>query len=358
MIAMREKWIDGIKGLSICAIILTHCGFYELPGRIGTLCSSGQLFVSVFFIISSYLAFQSYSRHITKSPSPFKWIIRKFILIIPIYFIALALGTVLGGHPFWLGEERIVSPLNILTHITFLSGLFPHYCNSIIGVEWYIGVLALFYLFTPLLYRWLTSAGKAFLTFVLSSVFLSLFILIASRYIPEVDGHIYRAFINRFSFITELPVLLLGICLFHIESNERNCESYLKSPATRLALLLLGFILLAGEVLGKNALYRIPSISLQGFAFFCIICFVMTQHTRLIENPLFLFLGKHTYPLYLFHYPLILLYERFVPNKTESLWVSLSIKYIIILCITAVLSFFLIRYIQNPLQKRVNRLVE
>ena len=60
---MKESWIDALKGIGICMVVMPHCELYKLPNKFGMLCSFGQYGVGLFFILSAYLSFVSFERY-------------------------------------------------------------------------------------------------------------------------------------------------------------------------------------------------------------------------------------------------------------------------------------------------------
>ena len=89
----------------------------------------------------------------------------------PLYYIAIIIGLyVYGfGSRYYLGSHNGISILNIVFHFFFLHGLSPYYVNSIIGVEWYIGVLFILYLISPFIYNKIKSLENAVFLFGVST---------------------------------------------------------------------------------------------------------------------------------------------------------------------------------------------
>ena len=170
----RINWINGLKGILCLFIILTHCpvilgmkqnSFIKIVG-------SGSRSVQFFFVISSFLIFLSLNNRFKDNKitikSSLKWIIEKMIILLPLYYITLI--TYLSTNTFskyWLGGHDNVSILNIISHFLLLHGFNPYYINSIIGVEWYIGVLVIFYMIAPFLYNKIKSLKNAVLLFAI-----------------------------------------------------------------------------------------------------------------------------------------------------------------------------------------------
>ena len=345
---MRETWIDSLKGLSILAIILTHSGFYDLPTKWGQLFSAGQNFVAVFFILSAFLSFKSFGSFTSEGHTSIQWIFKRFILLSPVYFLAPLIGIALGGAPFWLGKEGHITTWNVFAHLFYLSGLFPHYCNSILGVEWYIGVLALFYLLVPFFFKYINTLEKALLAFLFASIVSSIFSSTISSHLPSQDPHILSSFTYKFCFICQLPTLLLGVLLYHFSTrfklHEKRRIAYLS-----ISLIIIATLLVYGCIIDHNYIYKIPKNTLYGTGFLCFILFCFIYHPRFIENQALAFFGKLSLPIYLFHYFIIHLYDRIVTWNTGVQWVDLLLKYFFVISITTFISILIHHAIQKPL---------
>lgn len=61
---------------------------------------------------------------------------------------------------YYLGTLPDVSWLNVLCNLFFIHGFYPYYTNSI-NANWFMGVLAVFYLLAPFMYRIINSLERA-----------------------------------------------------------------------------------------------------------------------------------------------------------------------------------------------------
>lgn len=121
----------------------------------------------LFFIISAYLTWYSLSKHGVKWSEFYR---KRFIRIAPIFYVALVLAALVP-------ELKSVSICNWISHFLFLNGLNPLWTNSIMGMDWYIADLALFYMLVPLLRKMMNNLRSSLIAFIGSAV-ISSFILI------------------------------------------------------------------------------------------------------------------------------------------------------------------------------------
>lgn len=349
----KENWIDVLKGMAICMIIMTHCGLYELPGKIGRLFTFGRC-SELFFMLSSYMSFMSYNRFFKGDAkvNGVKWIFRKLLRLLPLYYLAIVFSLIFGGNAYWLGSFGKVSVWNVLAHLTLTHGFFPHYSNSIIGVEWYLGVLVIFYLFVPLLYKYVNSFEKTCFFLIVLVLVISIINPCLIKMCPIHDSYIYVNVINRFSIWAQMPVLLLGLCFYHLrpfvkkEAEKRKGYRWLS-----ISLLLISAILLCGQTLAKNHLYRITDVTLTGLCFFIL----MTGVSEL-KNPdrgLFQFFGMYCYGLFLFHYPVMHCVDLFYP-KAENAF-GMVVRFVLVFVCTLMLTIVLTKYVDKPIQRVVKK---
>lgn len=339
----REKWIDGLKGLAILHIILVHCwGNDELPLLMRLYIKSGQYWVQLFFLISIFLMFRSLESFWgkEKKSSIIHWYSHKFINLIPLYYLAIILyGTILGGN-VWKGNDETITVWNYLSHFAFLHGLFPKYSNSILYVEWYLGVLALAIILAPLLFRIIDTPSKAMATALISPIACFGMNRLLHRLFAHIETNhdVIEAYIDTFSIIDHIPTISLGILLYYVirsgkdEIAAENCWI-----ASGVFIFLLTYI--SGEILETNNCLGIMKTTRWGIFFIGLVLFQKTFKIKFITNPFFVFLGKISYSLYLFHYFMIIIYNRYV--HIEDPYLDFGTRYLIIVTISVAIGIVL-----------------
>lgn len=93
----------------------------------------------------------------------------------PLFYVAVVVAVLIPT--FRLFD---ISIGNYVSHALFVNGLNPLWYNSIIGVEWYIADLALFYIMTPILWKMITGL-KPGIIFLCLSIALSSASLVISN---------------------------------------------------------------------------------------------------------------------------------------------------------------------------------
>ena len=147
----RERYLDLLKGLAILFVILVHFNIAcHCPvGIISKLTTIGARSPQLFFIISSFLIYRSC---FGKDIDLWRFWKKRWIRLAPLYYAALVLFIL-----FFKREMIVTDPLNIISHFLFLHGFNPHWIYGVIGVDWYVADIAIFYLIAPFLLRVVTN---------------------------------------------------------------------------------------------------------------------------------------------------------------------------------------------------------
>ena len=203
-----------------------------MPSILGKIGHIGKNGVQLFFLLSAYLTFKSYAHYICEVDNTIKnnviWFMNKLIRLLPMYYLVL----IICGVYFSFTDENYLSIGNVLTHITFTFGFFPRYCNTIIGVEWYIGTLVIFYMFLPFLFKLISSFEKSLMWVILGGYICYTLSFMGEKLIEVLgrgNDYDYVSYFGRFWIVKQLPILLLGIMMYYLfESKILNQIKYKK----------------------------------------------------------------------------------------------------------------------------------
>ena len=131
----------------------------------------------------------------------------------PLYYVGMIVHLlVLDGSSYWLGSLPGVSALNILSHVLFLHGFYPYFCNSILNVEWYIGVLAMLYIIAPLLHKYIKGLHQAVCVFLITLV-LGNYLPLLENYSLIPDKYVWGNFVGNFNILAQAPAINFGVVL-------------------------------------------------------------------------------------------------------------------------------------------------
>lgn len=340
--------IDGLRAFAVIPVILFHFGLSWLPG--------GFIGVDVFFVISGFLITTILLKEYDKgvfSLSNF-WV-RRIKRILPVLVIVVIATLLVSRHVlyapdiYYLGQQGIASLLSYANISQWLTaGDYWGFAaeNSPLLHTWSLSVEEQFYLVFPLFIfitlkyfrKWL-----AHLVFALCVLSFLLFVY-GSEHHPDATFYL-------------LPTRAweLGVGAFLAIVLYRNPEFFKTKQLPTLQLLsLLGFVaVLASYFLidGKTGLSPFMIFSVVGAAF--IIAFANTRNTlvnKLLTIPAIVYIGKISYSLYLWHWPVLVLSKN-LSLKTETVYSNYWLMGLIFLL--SVISYHLIEKPTKNTQKTV-----
>ena len=304
-------WIDSLKGLAILMVIAVHIGIGEVDSPIRQYTNNGMYGVQIFFVISGYLTMKSYHRHIQHGDMAISaWLKRKLCRLIPGFYIACLFYTlVFDGIPYYLGEENGVSLLNFLAHITFTFALIPHYINSIIGVEWYLGLLVVYYVFVAVLGNRFVGIRKSIWLFILATLlykFPHMLIYFLPKDLP--DWYLYEIFLSKFNPFSQGVFFAAGVLLSEFKLARIN-DKFIDSMMKRRMLILLAITLL---LLTTFNIIHSKHDLLYGLFAFVVILVNLEPGVSWGNNKFLAKFGKLSYEIYLSHFMIILLFNQWL----------------------------------------------
>lgn len=296
---MDSKCINSFKGIGILGVVLVHCGLGVGEGALASIVSSGARGVQLLFIINAYLIFCSLERIEFNRNQLMKWYIRKYVRLVPLYWFFTILHLIVFGlgERYYLGTLSRISLQNILCNLLFLHGFHPYYINSI-NVNWFMADLAIFYLFAPLLYKWIDSLEKsvlALLVFAPSGYLLYHFAL--GWNVLGINA-IWTDYVTILSFPAEFPIILLGIFSYYMIKESYKWKN--KGVISAMTLIFALFCMIS-LIMGKAYFKVFNNIFSFGVLFTVIFIGQAQYSVKLIKNSLFSLFGKHSYGIYLSH---------------------------------------------------------
>ena len=246
-----------------------------------------------------------------------------------------------------MGNQDHITKFNILSHVFLIHGFFPGYANSILGVEWYLGVLAVFIVCIPFIWKRNATLQSSVIWMIAGSFLCSCICSLLNYSIPDMpENYIYREYLGICFFVTHFPVLLLSR-VFYFAVKEIQKNRVVGDRILSDSLLFFCIWMIGGEILQKNQLFGIGSYTMFGFWFFILAMSQAIKPSSLITNAGFSFIGKHSYPIYLFHYIFIIFENKLFMGETAG---SIIVKYIITLSISCIIAVLLDKFVQRPLE--------
>jgi len=334
------QWIDSFKGIAMIGVFLVHCGDLAFP-QISFISQYGNRGVELFFILTGFLTCFN-PPNIYNRKDFFRWILKKYIRIMPLAIIAYIVGYSFNyinnaGDMFmnlrWNyknnpAQTNIFSVIISLTPICFL---FTQNINSYVGDYFLVNILY------ALFYKRINSKQRIICVCLIC---MSLMLLI-----PEIVIGLCQYFdLEESKWLHYFEVKIRGIYCFSIGMvifafkptleniknrccniiGVANCGSFFACVA-----LLYGFY----KYNNWNTVYIMLLVT--------IIIFCQILHENIIiVNKLWSKIGKYSYAFYYVHIPLTMfLCDVYDKRFAVILGLLLSI----------VLSGFITNYIEKPI---------
>ena len=373
--------LDGIRALSVLAVIVYHANKLWLPG--------GFLGVEVFFVISGYLITLLLLAESEKSGTvslkqfwlrrarrllPALWVVVLGVVVFAALFQREILGTLRGDviaalfygfnwFQVWVGTSYFTSFEFVpLRHL------------------WSLAVEEQFYLIWPVVMLVVAKFGKRRLpivsaVFVLIAVALAVYtgvvyqpgVISTIADTPEQFMSLFGQSVSRVDYlflgtITRSSGLLLGAALAiwwrpWLLQNSRAGESKLYDFVGFGGLVALAFMMWRfntviegtdGGTVGYDLLFR-GGFFLTDIASVALIAAAVHPGSKLIarglSNPILVWLGRRSYGFYLFHWPVFQFYRRFAGQGLTPY------EFVVLVLLALALTELSYRYIETPVRQ-------
>ena len=331
--------IDGLRAIAVLSVIIFH--FYN------SILPSGYVGVDIFFVISGFLITAIILKeHEAGEFSFVKFYLRRIRRIFPALFTMLFVSFLSGflilssGDMLWLSKQFHYATLQISN--LFFQRTVDYFdenrtTNPLLHT-WSLGVEEQFYILMPVLIITLFSFGKnkklplyALIFLSLASLFFSQYLVITNQKMAfysltsrfwELGAGCLAAFSNKKiissknnNFLAFLGVALIATSLFVIK--------YSNFPGLFALLPCAGAVLII--ISGKQN---------------------KTLITKFLSNRILVFIGKMSYSLYLWHFPILIFYKEYTNQKTIGFLAAT-----VLLLIIFIISYCSWRFVEKPFRK-------
>ncbi len=306
--------------------------------------SVGNTAVNLFFVLSGYLItyLLMQEREQTQTISILDFYIRRTLRIWPLYFLIVGTGLFVWPHLEIMKLANIGNQLldqhfweAVVMFVFFLPNYFLNYFGAVphMAQVWSIGIEEQFYLIWP----WIISRSKN----VLRTVFLFILLFNLLRIALKLGGHFHL--VDGKFYVPPLTCLAIGgfFSLLHYYKDRNVLYHWLLKVPFQWATLLLILTLVA---LG----YYQPFIHQEMYAFFFGILVLQASSGKWIlhlEREPFLFLGRISYGLYMYHpILLVLTINLLIRAGMESRWLLYALTY----GSTVLVAWLSYRFVEEP----------
>jgi peptidoglycan/LPS O-acetylase OafA/YrhL len=350
--------IDGLRAIAVFSVLI----FHAFPSLI----SGGFIGVDIFFIISGYLISTIIIDNLEKDRFSFlEFYSRRIKRIYPALLLVLSLSLLLGWFVLLADEfkqlgKHIAGGAGFISNLVLSheSGYFDSTAETKPFLHlWSLGVEEQFYIVWPLV-LWF-SWKRRFNFFIIAAV-ITLLSFTFSNYV--LHRNMSDAFYSPLTRFWELVMgSLMAYTGLHKNSLASNIKNKLKQSLNKSRLPFFGEhweniqSIIGGLLIAFALFYLNKDSTFPGWRALlptlgaCLIIMAGSKAwlNRQLANPLFVGIGLISYPLYLWHWP-ILSFAHIVNGGTPS--VALRC---LALVVSLILAWATYQYIEKPVRKGV-----
>ncbi|MEM7161681.1 MAG: acyltransferase [Bacteroidota bacterium] len=341
---MYIRQITVLRFIAAFSVVVFHFGL-KVPlfdnGCLNALFSEGAIAVSFFFFLSGYvLSISTSSKAFLNAKEFYK---KRIARIYPLYLIAFLMTLCLAM--FYL--EAFPKGNSIILQVLALHAWIPGKCLEINFPSWSISVEFFFYALFPLIWNLKRKIRNWFIPLVIIAWALSQWIYIELRWINADFPGTFNGEFLLYSPIFHLTTFLMGMLSadFYLKRKVKF-SNWLGSLMFFVSCTLLVLILST-----HNAIISYSHNGLLAPLFALLILslsLVENRLSRFMGNRFFNLLGNSSYALYIFQWPLYLLFDQICNDYLSE--EAFFVCYTLILILSSIV---LHHYIEIPLKRKL-----
>ena len=300
--------IDGLRAISVFAVIFYHANFFVLDHE---LFQGGFIGVDIFFVISGFLITSLILKEIYNNNfSITDFYTRRIRRIIPVLFFVI-LFSIPIAYIFLLPSSLVDFFQSVLSTLIFSSNFYFHHTGLIYGGPdsslkpllhtWSLSVEEQFYVIFPLI---LILLSKFLKNYIFHFFIIFFFIGFISTQIISTKFPLY----NFYFINVRIWELLAGSIVAYLNINSIIYKNKITNYLPLLGLILILFsILYLRDEMSLPSIYTLPAV----VGTCLIILFNNSENfiTKVLSLKVFVFFGLISYSLYLWHFPLFAFYN-------------------------------------------------
>ena len=347
--------IDGLRAVAILLVISYHTFPNEFSG--------GFIGVDVFFVISGFLIGRSILKEIDGRAFTFtNFYQRRIKRIFPALTLILSVCIIFGGLALSPEEYKQLGK-HIFGGSIFASNIFlwreSGYFDNLAETKplihlWSLGIEEQFYFLWPILMWWTAKLRKSHL--------IVCFLLIAFSFtinVAYVLDHPVAAFYLPFtrvwelasgSFLAQLELTIITNKTLKFQNGNQSNDTRLPPYILKETCSIIGItlIIISMFLITKNHHFPGWSASIPVLAT-CLIIGAGPKawiNRKMLSNPIMKWIGLISYPLYLWHWP-ILSFARIIEGQTITPWMRISL-----IALAIIVSWATYVFIEKPVREK------
>jgi peptidoglycan/LPS O-acetylase OafA/YrhL len=325
--------LDGLRAVAVLTVILYHAGFSFVPGDLG---------VSGFFVLSGFLITWLLLKEVTATGEvSFRaFYLRRTLRIFPAYYVFILL-TLLADYV--LGDPwdtlKIGSAFGYV--VNYYNAFLDHPPSSI-AHAWSLAVEEQFYLLWPLGFFALAGRGRQLLLAGLAAVIVAVLAWRSWLYLGADAGaaYVYNAFDTRFDN------LAIG-CLLAATAMDGRFRDAFGVLARHWALpFITASAILVSRVSGGPTYHYSIGFTVDAILMAVLVAQCLILHERApwrwLDHPLAMWIGRLSYPLYLWHIWGLTVGKRLIAGQPPALSAAFGVA------LSFVLASLSYRFVETP----------
>ncbi len=334
-----RKDIDGLRAISVVAVLLNHAGIYSFSG--------GFIGVDVFFVISGYLITAIIAREIQSNEfSLVRFYERRIRRILPALFVVIAFTVAVSAIMYDVEKfldfgKSVIATTLFVSNINFWkeSGYFdaPSQLKPLLHT-WSVGVEEQFYIFFPLFMFVLYRYAKKLSSYILAAIAVISFWFAVQGIASDPSSAFYLAHLRAWELLVGS---MLAINIFPAEFGKKYSN----------IIGIAGLVLIAIPIFQYSESTKFPGLS--ALAPVCGAAFILSSGVegkslvgRFLGMPPLVFIGKISYSLYLWHWPLIIFAKYYMIRHMTSGELGILL---VVISIVSTLSW---RFVETPFRSK------
>jgi len=313
--------LDGLRGLAILLVVIYHnFNFinYSYFGWLG---------VDLFFVLSGYLITDILLKTLAKKNYLKNFYFRRVLRIFPLYYLSLFIFLIILLKISNLDFDYYAN--NQIWLWTFLQNWLyifkpPPSHSVILNHYWSLAVEEQFYAFWPLVILLLRKIKYLF--FFIASLLVLVLLL---RYVVWIYHIEDLAYFNLYTFSR-----IDGICIGCMVALIQKTDLHFLSRNTAWIIITFAGLNFLFDFVNRHNQFSFPFFALIGYTTFAMIFGLLVHEATLGKShwikaifsvPILRFLGRISYGLYIFHWPVYIIAYPYVDHLSKNLLENTSL---------------------------------
>jgi peptidoglycan/LPS O-acetylase OafA/YrhL len=308
-------YIDGLRGIAVLAVIIYHLNSSWLPG--------GFTGVDIFFTISGFVVSLSIAKKQRLNPAAFvsSFYARRILRIIPpllacLTLVGLAVVLFIPSAYLSSGIETTmehaffgISNLVLMRSSDDYFGPMSEF--NPFTHTWSLGIEEQFYLIFPILFYWWTITDKNSRSRYISTSLFALFFTLSITY--AWWSSLAAPLVAFYSVFSRFWELASGVILYQVTARRYEQTDLDSRSKSSLGISISLVLVILGLLFARPDRFPFPWALLPVMGTTGSIFFLYGNKNSLVyaglSNRFILFIGKISYSLYLWHWPIFVLFR-------------------------------------------------